>query len=185
MFAQVAMPGGRLDNPLDPAFLPEPSVIVETLANVCRWGGRCRPFYSVLQHCVTVASILPQHLKIQGLLHDFQEAWIGDIPAPLKALPEYAFINAAEEKLQRRVWEKYGGFAELDPLVQEMDSRMASTEAAALGLGGEWLKAAAPPLDIAVSPVGPARSVAMFWEFLEQNNIKLGARQSSGLSMRV
>lgn len=142
MKAFVAMPGGYLDDILNPEKLMKPMQIAKVLSKVCRWGGRGDHFYSVLQHSVELARALPKHLKIQGLIHDFSEAWIGDIPAPLKNTPEMRFLLEAEEALQKRIFEKYGGFSELDPLVAEYDSRIALDEAIMLGISGDWVAAA-------------------------------------------
>lgn len=67
--------------------------IAAGLAKQCRWNGAPRSFYSVAQHSVHVADILPMDdgsgaapglLKIYGLLHDAHEIATGDITAPMK-----------------------------------------------------------------------------------------------------
>jgi 5'-deoxynucleotidase YfbR-like HD superfamily hydrolase len=79
---------------------PSPSQIViddiaHGLAHQCRFNGQTNEFYSVAQHSVIVASILPPELKLAGLLHDAAEAYLGDIVQPLKALlPEFEQIES-------------------------------------------------------------------------------------------
>lgn len=60
--------------------------IAQGLANTCRFGGQCRPFYSVAQHSVLVAAMAPENIKKEALLHDASEAYLGDVIKPLKVL---------------------------------------------------------------------------------------------------
>lgn len=71
--------------PLDPR--PE-DVCIRDIAHhlslICRFNGACRTHYSVAQHSVLVADLIPAPLKLHGLLHDATEAYVGDMVRPLK-----------------------------------------------------------------------------------------------------
>ncbi len=69
--------------------------IAHALARICRFNGHLRYHYSVAEHSVNVAEELKlrgasKELRLFGLLHDASEAYIADIPRPLKDwIPEY------------------------------------------------------------------------------------------------
>lgn len=65
--------------------------IAHALSNICRYGGHCRTFYSVAEHAIFVSKRLERrganrHLQLAGLHHDDHEAYLGDIPRPMKPL---------------------------------------------------------------------------------------------------
>lgn len=54
------------------------------LSQINRFTGATREPYSVAQHSVHVAEVLPEELKIYGLLHDANETYTSDISTPMK-----------------------------------------------------------------------------------------------------
>lgn len=58
--------------------------IAEGLAKACRFAGQIPVFYSVAQHSVIVAEMLPAEARPYGLLHDAHEAFVGDLISPVK-----------------------------------------------------------------------------------------------------
>lgn len=79
--------------------------IAYALSNTCRFNGHSAGFYSVAEHSVAVAVRLPANLRLAGLLHDATEAYLGDIPSPIKQfLPDYV---ALESKFESAIAEKF------------------------------------------------------------------------------
>lgn len=78
--------------------------IAHALSQTCRFSGHTRRFYSVAQHCCHVSDWLLVNrtpgalLATLGLLHDATEAYLTDIPRPIKGdIPTYKFHEAKLE----------------------------------------------------------------------------------------
>jgi hypothetical protein len=75
------------------------------LANQCRYNGHTRFGYVVGEHCVRVSELLEARgfsrpIQLWGLLHDASEAYLLDLPQPLKYDPT---IGPAYKKAERRL----------------------------------------------------------------------------------
>ena len=104
--------------------------IAHALAQTCRFGGHCREFYSVAEHSVLVSALCPGDYRLEGLLHDAAEAYLGDLPTPLKLiLPSFA---EAEDRLLQVIARKFGLTVPLPPSVQAADKAMLEQECAVL-----------------------------------------------------
>ena len=114
--------------------------IAHSLASQCRFGGHCREFYSVGQHSVIVSQCCLPADALWGLLHDASEAYLTDIPRPLKRLPAMTAYRDAELHLQRIIAVHFGLGMDQPASVTEADDRMLVLE-----LQSE-LMAGAPPL---------------------------------------
>src|SRR5438477_8188248 len=67
--------------------------VAHGLANICRYAGQCRRFYSVAEHSILVSETA-LGFELEALLHDAAEAFMGDITRPLKQiLPQYKKIE--------------------------------------------------------------------------------------------
>jgi uncharacterized protein len=101
--------------------------IATGLSNMCRFGGQIDRLYSVAQHSVLVAMSLPHHLRRQGLLHDATEAYLVDVPRPIKRhLVNYVAIEC---RLAACIGDRFCvELCELDPLTKLADERALATE---------------------------------------------------------
>jgi hypothetical protein len=114
---------------------PEPDLIeiediAHALANLCRFTGHTKHFYSVAQHSFLCASLVPPEHRFETLLHDAAEAYVGDVSSPLKAqLPGYKLIEC---KVEQAVRERFGLPPKMSPWVKEADLQMLAAEKAQL-----------------------------------------------------
>lgn len=80
-------------------FEPTPEMIcIEDIAHglsrQCRFGGHLEQYYSVAQHSINCSSLVSSSQAKAALLHDATEAYMSDIPSPIKArMPEYKAIE--------------------------------------------------------------------------------------------
>jgi uncharacterized protein len=108
--------------------------IAHALSNQCRFSGHVRTFYSVAEHCVRVAELLrywgaPTEIQLWGLLHDASEAYLVDLPTPLKSHPSIGDgYRAAEEALMHAVCARFGLPETMPDLVRRADAKMLATE---------------------------------------------------------
>ena len=60
--------------------------VAHALSNIARFNGHTEEFYSVAQHCVLMSHWIEPLYAREALLHDMQEAFVGDVATPLKLL---------------------------------------------------------------------------------------------------
>jgi len=98
--------------------------IAHSLSLQCRYAGHTRDFYSVAQHSVIVSEICDPEDAIWGLLHDGGEAYLIDLPRPIKHLPDLSAYRAAERALQAVIMERFGIRTPEPESVQRADRAM-------------------------------------------------------------
>lgn len=134
---------GRWVNP----FAPDPEQldagdIGRALANQCRFGGHCRTFYSVAQHSVIVSELVEARGgdaedAFAALMHDATEAYLGDMPHPLKhRSPLGAAFRAAEDQLEHAIRDRFRIKADV-PEIKRADRALLATERRAFS-SEEW-----------------------------------------------
>lgn len=104
--------------------------VAHALANQCRFNGHTRAYYSVAEHSVEVSYRVPPDLALIGLMHDAHEAFVGDIPTPIKR--QLSGWDEFEDRIARSVRRRFGLPLELPEEVVAVDHRMFAVEAALL-----------------------------------------------------
>ena len=150
--------------PLDPR--PEEIHVIDiahSLANQCRYAGHCKSFYSVAQHSVMVSRIVPPEHALWGLLHDAAEAYLVDLPRPVK---RYSLIGdqyrIVESALMRQVALRFK-LSESEPdCVRHADDVALMTEKRDLMPGRLKWRDFAVPLQETIIPLNPVEAEGEF-----------------------
>jgi len=102
---------GTMFYPLDPS--PDElqmEDIAHGLSQTCRYAGQSQWFYSVARHSLYVCNELADEygprVQLYGLFHDAAEAYITDVPRPIKG--EIEGYDQIEEGILSTVWEWLG-----------------------------------------------------------------------------
>jgi hypothetical protein len=102
--------------------------IAHALSNQCRFGGHAREFYSIAEHSVRVSQLCRPEDALWGLLHDASEAYLSDVLAPMKELPQFDAYRAAERSLQGTIATRFGLSTEQPRSVTEADRAILEIE---------------------------------------------------------
>ncbi|MBI2566041.1 MAG: phosphohydrolase [Candidatus Schekmanbacteria bacterium] len=113
--------------PLDPrAEHVDIADIAHSLSLQCRFNGHCRSFYSVAEHCVRVSEIVAAEHALWGLLHDAGEAYLADLPRPIKGrLDAYGRL---EDRVLAKIAEAFGLSWPIPADVHRADDILLATE---------------------------------------------------------
>ncbi len=153
---------GKQFFPLDPR--PEDidiRDIAHSLSLQCRFNGHCLEFYSVADHSLHVSRLLPRELTLWGLLHDAGEAYLTDLPRPIKHSVEG--YNELEERMLEVIARRFD-------LPWPMPAEVLRADDVALVTEARDLMAPAPaswgmtvePVPEAIVPLAPGDSEQMF-----------------------
>jgi hypothetical protein len=144
--------------------------IAHALSNQCRYSGHVKYFYSVAHHCILLAQWLEQHDGspldcLQILMHDAPEAYLVDMPRPVKQyMPQFRVWDHAINSVIRE-WLGWSDLAML-PIQDELDTRIIVDERLQLlsNSGNDWGAAhnALKPLGVQIMPATPEQVERMF-----------------------
>lgn len=102
--------------------------IAQGLSRICRWSGQTREWFSVAQHSVLVSTHCSREHARWALLHDASEAYLGDVPRPVKALPALAGYRTLEQLWQRTIYHRFGLVGDEPSAVAEADDLVLAWE---------------------------------------------------------
>lgn len=160
---------GRRFYPLDPRpDQVDAEDVAHALSLLCRYGGHVSRFYSVAEHCVLMSHAVAPENALAALLHDATEAYVCDVPRPLKlALLGYRDI-------EDRVWYAVARHFAIDLVlpseVHAADNRILLTERAALmPLAERWvIDDEYTPLPVEITGWSPADAERYYLDRLEE-----------------
>ena len=156
---------------------PDPSAIeiadiAHGLAHHCRFGGHAATYYSVGQHSCVVADAVRERgadrdTVLHALLHDASEAYLGDLPHPVKHRSEFGRLyREIEEPLQAAILARFGLATPAPPLVKEVDRAALAAERAVLMRAADdawWPELdGVAPLEVEIVPWAPHQSKTEF-----------------------
>jgi len=106
--------------------------IAHALSNLCRFNGHCKiGFYSVAQHSVLVSNHVPFCDAAWGLLHDAAEAYLIDLPRPVKQWLRKSGItvfDTIEKQIMEAIRERFALSAKEPDSIKRLDQMLLATE---------------------------------------------------------
>lgn len=154
--------------------------ISHALSMLCRFGGHSEAFYSVAEHSVLVSMLVSKENALAALLHDASEAYLVDIPSPVKSfLDNYQFIEA---KIMIQIANKFGFEYPLAEEIKLADRAQLKTEAKYLMAGrgenwGTWLDGITlrGKIPKCLQPIEAKQLfLTRFWELSEKPVVEVG-----------
>jgi len=141
--------------------------IAHALSLQCRFAGHCDTFYSVAEHCFRASMIVPYEDALWALLHDAPEAYLIDLPRPLKYTPGLAeMYQECEAALMRVICRKYELPFGAPASVKQADVILLATEQRDLLPRASW-RMGVTPLSEAILPMSPKQAEWCFTSRLQ------------------
>lgn len=165
---------GRRFNPTNPVV---EAICIEDIAHAlsmqCRFSGHVKEFYSVANHCILASYLCDTKDKLHGLLHDASEAYLVDIPSPIKRSGQFNNYLEFEKRMEAALAKKFGIAESMPTSVKLVDELLLVTEARDLmsTKTHKWSNNA-KPLPFIIKPLSQQDSKKLFIErFNELKNI--------------
>lgn len=102
--------------------------IAAGLSKICRFGGQCLYFYSVAQHSIIVAAMAPEEYKLEALMHDAAEAYLGDVIKPLKNIIGDSYCQV-EERFEKAIQSAFNLKPDWYQVIKPIDNKVLELEA--------------------------------------------------------
>lgn len=125
--------------------------IVHCLSLIQRYNAHTKIPYSVLNHLIICHDYAPEKYKKEALSHDFSEAYLCDIPSPLKILiPQYKEIELRVEKVMAK---KFNLVFPFPSEIKIIDLTVRATEQRDLMRGKDYKYSLYLPYDKKIKPL--------------------------------
>jgi 5'-deoxynucleotidase YfbR-like HD superfamily hydrolase len=123
----------------------------------------------VAEHSVRVSRVVPAEHALWGLLHDAGEAYLTDLPRPVKSQPEMAAFPQWEDKLLEVIMRHFRQSWPMPESVRQADEVLLMTEARDLMAPppAPW-SIIATPLPETITPMSPREAEQAFLRRFEQ-----------------
>lgn len=146
--------------------------IAHGLANNCRFNGHVKKFYSVAEHCVVGSYFIHPDHALAFLLHDANEAYLTDVPSPLKSYLDGqvgSVLRDLEARVDALIFKRFKLPYPMAPEVKEADLRMLKTEVVQLMADpDDYRLADVAPYNVILVGVKPRRMEKLYLDrFME------------------
>lgn len=148
------------------------SICIEDIANslgkICRFNGHTTRFYSVAEHCLHISFCASKENALWGLLHDATEAYLIDMPRPLR--PVLNGYKQIEERLCRCIATKFNLSWPIPEEIKKLDTQILHDESnQVMSVKPKaWPQLIYPPLGIQIIGMEWREVTARFLERYEQ-----------------
>jgi hypothetical protein len=174
--------------------------IAHALSLICRFTGHTYGFYSVADHSLRVSKAAEQaiirakghnlsairqarEVALWGLLHDASEAYLCDVPSPLKRTAGFGQIyKCFEHSLMQVIAERFELWPDEPAVVKGMDRVLLNTEMRDLMSGALYQT---PTLDDTIFPLDPRTAEAEFLHRFEALTLARKAERAANTEAEV